>query len=100
MIKNFGLPYMGSKNDIAVDIINALPSAEVFVDLFCGGGAITHAAIESGKYKKVIMNDITDSVFLFRDAREGKFKDEKRWISREDFFSLKDTDPYVRLCWS
>lgn len=28
------------------------------------------------------------------------YKDEKRWISREDFVKLKDTDPYVRYCWS
>ena len=37
---------------------------------------------------------------LFINAIRGKYKDEKRWISREDFFKLKDTDAYVRLCWS
>ena len=31
---------------------------------------------------------------------EGKYVDEKRWISREDFYKLKDTDPYVAIVWS
>lgn len=34
----YGLPYMGSKNTIAEDIINFLPSSKRFVDLFGGGG--------------------------------------------------------------
>ena len=98
---NYGLPYMGSKNKIARDIVEQLPAAEYFVDLFCGGCAITHAAILSGKYKKFIINDIApDMPRLFADAINGKYRDEKRWISREDFERLKDTDAYVRTCWS
>ena len=37
---------------------------------------------------------------LFIDALNGKYNDESRWISREDFFRLKDTDPYVAVVWS
>lgn len=37
---------------------------------------------------------------LFIDALNGKYNNEKRWISREDFFRLKDTDPYVAVVWS
>ena len=37
---------------------------------------------------------------MFLDAIEGKFADETRWISREDFFALKDTDTMVSVCWS
>ena len=37
---------------------------------------------------------------LFIDAINGKYNDESRWISREDFFRLKDTDPYVAVVWS
>lgn len=92
---------MGSKNFIASKIISALPSAEVFVDLFAGGCAVTHAAMLSGKYKKVIANDIEgNGIRLFVNAIQGKYHDEKRWISREEFYLLKDIDPYVRLCWS
>ena len=31
------MPYKGSKNAIARDIIDILPAADVFVDLFAGG---------------------------------------------------------------
>ena len=34
----YGLPYMGSKNKIAEDIISLFPAAENFYDLFAGGG--------------------------------------------------------------
>lgn len=67
---------------------------------FCRGCAVTHAAILSGKYKRFIINDITDSAKFFVDTVNGKFKDENRWISREDFFRLKKDDAYVRLCFS
>lgn len=33
----YGLPYKGSKNSIAEWIVDELPPAETFVDLFCGG---------------------------------------------------------------
>ena len=55
---NFGLPYMGSKNQIAKDIINALPSGDRFVDLFAGGCSMTHCAMLSGKYKCFLANDL------------------------------------------
>ena len=100
MKRTFGMPYMGSKSQIAEWVIGKLPKADVFVEPFAGGGAITHAAMLSGKYKRIITNDITDSAFVFKDAIGGRFRDEKRWISREDFNRFKDTDPYVRLCFS
>lgn len=31
---------------------------------------------------------------------DGKYALETRWVSREDFFKLKDTDPYISCCWS
>lgn len=78
-----------------------IPSAPVFVDLFCGGCAIAHAALLSGRFGKVIINDIEGDVSrLFVDAVNGRFKSETRWVSREDFFRLREIDPYVRYCWS
>lgn len=77
-----------------------LPAAHTWVEPFAGGCAVTHAAILSGKYKKFIINDITDSAKVFVDAINGKFKNENRWISRSDFLELKDEDAYVRLCFS
>lgn len=99
--RRYGVPYMGSKNDIAVDIVNCLPPADTFYDLFAGGCAVTHAAIVSGKYKRFVVNDIDwRGITLFKDAIAGKYHNEKRIIDREYFNANKDTDAYVFLCWS
>jgi hypothetical protein len=99
-MNNFGICYRGSKSRIAADLIAHLPAGGTFYDLFAGGCAVTHAAMLSGKYRRFVANDITGTPGLFRDAIAGKFRDEKRWISREDFFRLKDSEPYVRCVWS
>lgn len=64
------------------------------------GCAMTHCAMLSGKYESFISNDISDAPQLFLDAIAGKYRNERRWISREDFFRLKDSDLYIRYCWS
>lgn len=98
---NYGLPYKGSKNTIAKQIIDFLPPAENFYDLFAGGCAVTHAALLSGKFGHIYFNDINGDVTqLFLDAIHGKFKNETRWISSDDYYRLKDSDPYIRYCWS
>lgn len=98
---NFGLSYKGSKNLLAQRILDCIPSASVFVDLFCGGCAVSHAALLSGRFARVVVNDIEGDVSrLFVAAVNGQYKGESRWISREDFFRLKESDPYVRYCWS
>ena len=101
MSTRYGVPYMGSKNDIAVQIIEHLPQARNFYDLFAGGCAVTHAAMVSGKFRNFICNDLQGmGVQLFINSIEGRYANENRWISREYFARLKDTDPYVALCWS
>lgn len=75
------------------------PSAKSLYDLFMGG-AIAHCAFESGKYKNIVANDINPlTTRLFQNAINGKYKNENRWISREGFFGLKDTDEYVSIVW-
>lgn len=37
---NYGIPYKGSKNKVIKWLMPLLPSGEVFVDLFCGGGGV------------------------------------------------------------
>ena len=97
----YGLPYKGSKNKLAERIVDYLPEGEHLIDLFCGGCAVTHRALLTGKYPHVHINDIDwRPVRLFEDALAGRYNDEDRWISREDFFRLKDTDPYVAVVWS
>ena len=98
---NYGLPYKGSKNRIAKKIIDILPPAPVLYDVFCGGCAITHAALLSGKYSRVVANDINSMIpHAFETALAGGFRNEDRWISRGDFQKLYKTDPYVAICFS
>ena len=75
--KQFGVPYMGSKNQIVKKLIEQLPSAKYFIDLFAGGCAMTHGAMLSGKYERFIVNDISDTPSLFLDAINGKFKNKR-----------------------
>ena len=98
---NFGMPYKGSKNRIAENLIAQLPAATHFYDLFGGGGAMSHCALLSGKYQYIHYNELDSLVFKgFRMFINGDFKSEDRWISREEFFKLKDSDPYVAICFS
>ena len=98
---NYGLPYKGSKNKIAEKIVDFLPKATNLYDLFAGGCAITHCAMLSGKWQNYVINDIEPGITqLFADAANGKFRNESRWIGRDTFHLLKDSDPYVRYCWS
>ena len=97
----YGITYQGSKNAIAEKIIEILPSGRRFVDLFGGGAAISHCAVLSGKWQKVLYNEYNPLlVDLIKRAINGDFKNEKRWISREDFFKLKEKDGYIKYCWS
>lgn len=61
---------------------------------------MTHCALLSGKWGSVLANDLAMGPQLFKDAIDGKYQNDTRWISRDDFFRLKDTDPYVKYCWS
>ena len=98
---NFGLPYKGSKNRIANWVCDILPNANTLYDLFAGGGAITHYASLNLKYNNYIVNDLNSLCIKgLKMAFNGEFKNENRWISRNDFIKLKDTDYYVACCFS
>ena len=99
----YGVPYKGSKNQIAEWVVANLPRAEYFVDLFCGGCAVTHAALLSRKWERFIINDIDGRMpKLFLDAVHGKYTVENHpeWVSREEFHAKKESDVYVALVWS
>ena len=101
MRKNYGLPYMGSKNKLAEEIVNFLPQKKVLVDLFGGGGAISVCASQSGKYEKIIYNELNTLIAeTFQKALNGEYENERRWVSREEFEKLKKTDGYVAICFS
>ena len=101
---SYGVSYRGSKNKIAAEVVYNIPSAPLLIDVFAGGGAITHAALLSHRFGSILANDYDcGALQLFYRASHGliDFKEErKRWVSREDFKRLKDTDPIVRYHWS
>ena len=101
-MSRYGLPYMGSKNQIAEWVVDKLPKATHFYDLFCGGCSITHCAITKNKYKYYHINDINPYIpNIFIDAINGKYNNDYRWISHEDFDKLKGKgDALVDLCFS
>lgn len=100
-MKTYGLPYKGSKDKIADKICSLFPIKENFYDLFMGGGSITHYQLLQNQYKNYYANDFNPLVVkAFDMAIHGKFKNETRWISHEEFDKLKNTDPYVAFCFS
>ncbi len=101
---NFGIPYMGSKSKLALDLIGAMPTGRRFVDLFGGGFAMSHCACLSGRFEEVYYNDINPLLVpLIQDAIDGKYSYDvfkPKFITREEFFEKKDTCGYVKYLWS
>lgn len=100
-MKYYGMPYKGSKSQIAHWILRNLPPAKHFYDLFGGGGSVAHLAAISGKYQYIHYNEVDPLVCAgFQKFCNGDFKWERRWISRDDFYELRDSDPYASLAFS
>lgn len=100
---NFGLPYTGSKSRIATWLVERLPSCEIFVDVFCGGCAVSDAVMRHNKAKRFILNDLQGDVpKLFVEALNGDLEkyNPLHWVSREQFFAEKATNPFIRLVYS
>jgi hypothetical protein len=101
---NYGLPFQGSKSGIAEDIIRELPSGKRLVDLFGGGGAITHCALLSGKWESVYYNDIDPLLpELIKKAINGEYSYKNfqpKFITREEFHEKKNIDGYIKYIWS
>lgn len=100
MAITYGLPYMGSKNSIAKNLIKQLPRAENFYDLFCGGGAMAHRRALSGKYKHIYCNDLTGAVEYVERARRGEYDNRCQWVDREEFIKNKNNDIFLTFVWS
>ena len=93
----YGLPYQGSKNAIAEWVVKVLPRSECLVDLFAGGCAVTHAALLSGKWERIIANDFTDSVMVFFAAINGEFDGYSLCPARDEWFKYRETDTAMAL---
>lgn len=92
----YGIPYQGSKSAIADEIISALPEGVALYDLFSGGGAMSHAAVKSGKWEKVVMNDVQDLPLLFDEISKNGYSTD--WVSSEKFKATQS--PYIKYIWS
>ena len=97
---NYGIPYQGSKSGIAEWVVSWLPPSHTLVDLFAGGCAVTHAALLSGKFGRVIANDLGDGPQVFRDAANGEFEGYATVPTRGEFHARKDDDAALALLYS
>ena len=89
-MREYGIPYKGSKNTIAEDVVNALPPGGKILDACCGGGAVLMALAMSMKYDAVVGNDLNKAVVKLLDAvliNKGQIEYEHpKPCSRNDFF--------------
>ena len=67
---------------------------------FRSGCAVTHAALLAGRWGRYIVNDLSDAPRLFIDAANGRYADETRIPTRDEFFAQKDDDSYIRYLFS
>lgn len=88
----YGLPYQGSKNAIAEWVVSMLPASHTLVDLFAGGCAVTHCALLSGKWERIVANDATDSVMVFFAAINGEFDGYAACPSRDEWREWRERD--------
>lgn len=100
----YGIPYQGSKSGIADSLISFLPSNKRFCDLFGGGAAMTDCAVRSGKYEKVLYNELNPLLPpLIQKAINGDYNYDRfkpEWVSREQFEQQKNKDGYIKYIWS
>ena len=87
---NLGLPYKGSKNTIAFDIVKSIPRGGKILDACCGGGAFLMAAAMSMRWDSVVGNDLNPATIKLLDAvliHKGQIEYEHPPVcTRDDFF--------------
>lgn len=96
----YGIPYRGSKSRIAPWVVSHLPAAPALIDLFAGGCAVTHCALLSGKWPRVIVTDLTDAPEVFRDSIFGEYDGYSVVPTRDEFRRDKDWDMAEALLYS
>ncbi len=91
-----GYPYRGSKWTYRHSIIRSCPPSVIFIDLFCGSCAVAVAAVESGKYKSVIANDVNKrmvrALLVMRDRAKELHDYLKATPHSREVFDLAKTD--------
>ena len=94
-----GIPYMGSKRQLAPKIVNKImqdnPNTKFLYDLFGGGASVSLLAVQYPKLKNVFYNELnTGIVLLLKDIRVNGITDKYyEWIDRDTFMNnvKKDT---------
>ena len=99
MIKSFGLPYMGSKNATAENIVSMFPRSKRLLDLFGGGASVTHAALVSGRFEQVVYNDIDPLMVEMLNRLKDEPLAPLRFVGRDEFKERYKVDPMVFFCW-
>ena len=97
---SYGIPYQGSKSKIAPWVVSNLPTSPVLVDLFAGGCAVTHAALASGRFGRVVANDLLEGPEVFLRACLGDVPDPADVPTREEFHARKGEDFATALLYS
>lgn len=99
----YGLPYMGSKNVIAKELINFIENfagGDRFVDLFGVGGAMTHCALTFGNFSEALYNDKNPLIYsLLTKAVDGFYNPQKfipQFCTRENFLKNKNRDGFIK----
>ena len=96
----YGLPYQGSKNLIARELVQQMPRREYFVDLFAGGGAMWHAAVESGKYQRFLVNEYNAmQCYFLRDCAMGLYDYCNGWVTRNQFMRDIQKSKFLQAVW-
>lgn len=82
------IPYMGNKNQIALQIVNQLPECDVFLDGCFGGGVIGYTMLMTGKCNRLIANDIDKSMIDLHIALNNNEVDfsAPKFCTRTEFF--------------
>jgi site-specific DNA-adenine methylase len=125
-LQGLGIPYMGSKRKLAVNIIDFMtrkqPQSNRLFDIFGGGGAISLTALQFKQFTNgVIWNDIDPRlcalVEYILDAKKHKLEHPElyklnqvyedkfyKWVSRENFIKHKNRldwyGGYIQVVWS
>lgn len=99
MKKTFGLPYIGSKNETAENIVSMLPRGRRLLDLFGGGASVTHAALVSGRFDQVVYNDVDPLMVEMLNRLKDEPLAPLRFVDRVEFKERYKVDPMVFFCW-
>lgn len=99
-MKPLGLPYKGSKRNLAHWILQNIfcefPQGKYFVDLFGGGGALSAYALKNRLFERVFYNEIqSDIADVFKYSCDGTIQnrvDLYRFYNREEFKEIIKTN--------